>query len=81
MELTEHEPITEYDVYRSYLGALRRRGPRIAIDQPTIYLGNRGAYPIDFWIDAREGGHHSGNWGGLLSNPAIELAHAIAPFQ
>jgi acetylornithine deacetylase/succinyl-diaminopimelate desuccinylase-like protein len=26
----------------------------------------------------REGGHHSGNWGGLLANPAIILAHAIA---
>src|SRR5262249_11828869 len=32
---------------------------------------------VDLWIEAREGGHHSGNWGGLLSNPAIELAHAI----
>jgi acetylornithine deacetylase/succinyl-diaminopimelate desuccinylase-like protein len=53
-------------------------GPRISIEQPTIYLGNRGAYQIDLWIEAREGGHHSGNWGGLLSNPAIELAHAIA---
>jgi len=53
-------------------------GPRISIEQPTIYLGNRGAYPVDLWIEAREGGHHSGNWGGLLSNPAIELAHAIA---
>ena len=30
------------------------------------------------WIDAREGGRHSGNWGGLLSNPAIQLSHAIA---
>ncbi len=53
-------------------------GPRLAADRPTIYLGTRGAYPIDLWIDAREGGHHSGNWGGLLSNPAIQLAHAIA---
>ena len=53
-------------------------GPRLSIEQPTIYLGNRGAYPVDLWIEAREGGHHSGNWGGLLSNPAIELAHAIA---
>ena len=25
-----------------------------------------------------EPGHHSGNWGGLLANPAILLAHAIA---
>jgi acetylornithine deacetylase/succinyl-diaminopimelate desuccinylase-like protein len=53
-------------------------GPRLSADRPTLYLGSRGAYPIDFWIDAREGGHHSGNWGGLLSNPAIQLAHALA---
>ncbi|NBS59726.1 MAG: M20 peptidase family dipeptidase, partial [Betaproteobacteria bacterium] len=25
-----------------------------------------------------QGGHHSGNWGGLLRNPGIVLAHAIA---
>jgi acetylornithine deacetylase/succinyl-diaminopimelate desuccinylase-like protein len=53
-------------------------GPRISAERPTVFLGSRGAYPIDLWIDAREGGHHSGNWGGLLSNPAIQLAHAIA---
>ena len=53
-------------------------GPRLSAEEPTIYLGNRGAYLIDLAIEAREGGHHSGNWGGLLSNPAIELAHAIA---
>jgi len=32
----------------------------------------------DLWIDAREGGHHSGNWDGLLSNPAIQLTHALS---
>ena len=53
-------------------------GPRLSLDRPTVFLGARGAYPIDLWIDAREGGHHSGNFGGLLSNPGIELAHAIA---
>ncbi|MFL5002342.1 MAG: M20 family metallopeptidase [Xanthobacteraceae bacterium] len=53
-------------------------GPRLASTRATIYLGTRGAYPIDLWIEAREGGHHSGNWGGLLSNPAIQLAHALA---
>ena len=53
-------------------------GPRLSTHRPTIYLGSRGAYSIDMWIDAREGGHHSGNWGGLLSNPAIQLAHALA---
>jgi acetylornithine deacetylase/succinyl-diaminopimelate desuccinylase-like protein len=53
-------------------------GPRLTADRPTISLGTRGAYPIDIWIDAREGGHHSGNWGGLLSSPAIQLVHALA---
>jgi acetylornithine deacetylase/succinyl-diaminopimelate desuccinylase-like protein len=53
-------------------------GPRLSSDRPTVYLGSRGAFPIDLWIDAREGGHHSGNWGGLLSSPAIQLVHALA---
>ncbi|HEX2215663.1 MAG TPA: M20 family metallopeptidase [Xanthobacteraceae bacterium] len=53
-------------------------GPRLGIDRPIVALGTRGAFPIDLWIESREGGHHSGNWGGLLSNPAIQLAHAIA---
>lgn len=53
-------------------------GPRLSAERPTIFLGSRGGVGFDLWIDAREGGHHSGNWGGLLSNPAIQLAHAIA---
>ncbi len=53
-------------------------GPRLAADRATLSLGCRGAYPIDLTIEARAGGHHSGNWGGLLSNPAIQLAHALA---
>ena len=53
-------------------------GPRLAADRPTIFLGSRGCASIDLWIDAREGGHHSGNWGGLLSSPAIQLVHALS---
>lgn len=53
-------------------------GPRLNAARPTIFLGARGGFGFDIWIDAREGGHHSGNWGGLISNPGIELAHAIA---
>jgi acetylornithine deacetylase/succinyl-diaminopimelate desuccinylase-like protein len=53
-------------------------GPRLAADQPTIFLGSRGALNFELVIELREGGHHSGNWGGLLANPAIVLAHAIA---
>ena len=32
LELTEHEPISEYELYRSYLAALRQTGPRVAVD-------------------------------------------------
>ena len=53
-------------------------GPRLAPDQPTIFLGSRGALNFDLVVDLRASGHHSGNWGGLLANPAIILAHAIA---
>ena len=53
-------------------------GPRLAPGRPTIFLGARGAMNFDLVVDLREGGHHSGNWGGLLANPGIVLAHALA---
>ncbi|WP_323039816.1 M20 family metallopeptidase [Gemmobacter sp.] len=53
-------------------------GPRIGRLQPTIFLGARGGLNIHLEVNAREGYHHSGNWGGLLANPGVELAHAIA---
>src|SRR5216684_2888928 len=53
-------------------------GPRLAPERPTIFLGARGAMNFDLIVDLREGGHHSGNWGGLLANPGIVLAHALA---
>ena len=53
-------------------------GPRLSAQRPTIYLGSRGAINMDLTVDLREGAHHSGNWGGLLANPGIVLAHALA---
>jgi acetylornithine deacetylase/succinyl-diaminopimelate desuccinylase-like protein len=53
-------------------------GPRLVPDVPTLTLGTRGALGFDLRVKYREGGHHSGNWGGLLANPGIRLAHAIA---
>jgi len=53
-------------------------GPRLSAERPTVFLGSRGGVTFDLTINARDGGHHSGNWGGLLSNPGIQLAHAIA---
>jgi len=53
-------------------------GPRLQPARPTLFLGTRGALNFDMSVDLRAGGHHSGNWGGLLVNPGIVLAHALA---
>ena len=44
-------------------------GPRLNAARPTLFLGSRGAFNFDLTVDLRDGGHHSGNWGGLLANP------------
>jgi acetylornithine deacetylase/succinyl-diaminopimelate desuccinylase-like protein len=53
-------------------------GPRLTADRPTVFLGCRGGIRIQLDVNLREGGHHSGNWGGVLANPATILANAIA---
>jgi len=53
-------------------------GPRLSPGRPTLYCGSRGALNFDLTVDLRPGGHHSGNWGGLLANPGTILAHAIS---
>ncbi len=68
---------THKDLFRADV-LIASDGPRLCATRPTVFLGSRGAISFDVWIDARKGGHHSGNWGGLLSDPAIQLAHAIA---
>ncbi|WP_206282459.1 M20 family metallopeptidase [Streptomyces rhizosphaericus] len=53
-------------------------GPRVAAERPTLFLGSRGSTPFTLRADLREGSYHSGNWGGLLRNPATVLAGALA---
>jgi len=53
-------------------------GPRVNAPTPTMFLGSRGGCNFDLRVNARDGGHHSGNWGGLLRNPGVRLANAIA---
>ena len=53
-------------------------GPRLSATQPTMFMGARGGLGFDLVVDLRKGAHHSGNWGGLLADPAIILAHALA---
>ena len=53
-------------------------GPRLSPTVPTIFTGSRGAVGFHLEVNLREGANHSGNFGGLLADPAIILAHAIA---
>jgi acetylornithine deacetylase/succinyl-diaminopimelate desuccinylase-like protein len=53
-------------------------GPRLSADRPTVFLGSRGAMNFELSVDLRAGGHHSGNWGGVLANAGTLLAHSIA---
>ena len=53
-------------------------GPRVAEDTPTLFLGSRGVVNFDLKVTLRDGANHSGNWGGLLRDPAMVLAHALA---
>jgi acetylornithine deacetylase/succinyl-diaminopimelate desuccinylase-like protein len=53
-------------------------GPRLSPTRPTLFLGSRGSFNFALSLDLRDGAHHSGNWGGLIANPAIILAQALA---
>lgn len=52
-------------------------GPRLSAQDPTIFLGARGGVGIELRVDLRPDSYHSGNWGGLIRNPATTLAAAI----
>ena len=53
-------------------------GPRMHSTVPTLSTGTRGTWHFDLRVDTRPGGVHSGNWGGMTTDPAVVLAHAIA---
>lgn len=53
-------------------------GPRLAADRPTLFLGSRGAFTFTLAVEARARGYHSGNWGGVIRNPATIIANAVA---
>jgi acetylornithine deacetylase/succinyl-diaminopimelate desuccinylase-like protein len=53
-------------------------GPRVEPDLPTIATGTRGTFHFDLAVRLREGGVHSGHWGGLTADPAVLVAHAIS---
>ncbi|MFZ4409173.1 MAG: M20/M25/M40 family metallo-hydrolase [Paracraurococcus sp.] len=53
-------------------------GPRVEPGLPTIATGNRGIFQFDLVLKLREGGVHSGHWGGLTTDPAIRMTHALS---
>ncbi len=53
-------------------------GPRLAATHPTLFLGSRGALQLRLTLNPDNGAHHAGNWGGVLLNPGLVLAHAVA---
>ncbi|CAN7311232.1 M20 family metallopeptidase [Variovorax paradoxus] len=53
-------------------------GPRVSAARPTLFLGSRGAVNFSLRLRSRARGYHSGNWGGVLANPATVLSHAVA---
>ncbi|PLR37241.1 hypothetical protein CYR55_09870 [Chimaeribacter californicus] len=71
-------------ICRSHREALRADlfiaadGPRMSADRPTLFLGSRGCVNFRLSVTPRERAYHSGNWGGVLSNPGTRLANAIA---
>jgi acetylornithine deacetylase/succinyl-diaminopimelate desuccinylase-like protein len=52
-------------------------GPRVMPEVPTIATGTRGTFHFDLVVDLRPGGVHSGHWGGLTTDPAVVLTHAL----
>jgi len=67
-----HKELFEADVF------IASDGPRLQPDIPTIFMGSRGVFNFTMTIRLRDGSHHSGNWGGLLANPGVMMAHALA---
>ena len=70
--LRQHRDLCAADVF------IALDGPRQSMSVPDITLGTRGGIAIDLVVNLREGSHHSGHWGGLLADPGVILAHAIA---
>jgi acetylornithine deacetylase/succinyl-diaminopimelate desuccinylase-like protein len=68
----EHAEALKADVF------IASDGPRVSRDEPTLFLGSRGGAIVELRCAPREGGLHSGNWGGIMKNPAVVLANAIA---
>lgn len=69
---TTHRALLKADVF------IASDGPRLNDRRPTIFLGSRGSALFSLEVKARDKGLHSGNWGGVMANPAVVLSNALA---
>ncbi|WGD38293.1 M20 family metallopeptidase [Lysinibacter sp. HNR] len=69
--VTQHQTELAADVF------IASDGPRVDAETPTIFLGSRGSVELELTAHLRPDSYHSGNWGGLIRNPATTLAAAI----
>jgi len=53
-------------------------GPRQTTFIPEMKLGARGGVAFDLVVHLRDHAHHSGHWGGVLTDPGFVLAQALA---
>ncbi|MEB0078548.1 M20 family metallopeptidase [Pseudomonas sp. CCI3.2] len=67
-----HQQLFKADVF------IASDGPRLNDSRPTLFLGSRGSALFSLQVNARDKGLHSGNWGGVMSNPAVVLSNALA---
>ncbi|QFT47606.1 hypothetical protein FIU97_13585 [Roseivivax sp. THAF40] len=70
-----------FEAHKDAIGAdvlIASDGPRLQPGTPTLFMGSRGGLTFDLVVDLRDGAHHSGNWGGLLADPAMILAQALS---
>ncbi len=53
-------------------------GPRLTPKHPNMFLGSRGGFNFRLDVNLRDGGYHSGHWGGVIEDPEVILSHAVA---
>jgi acetylornithine deacetylase/succinyl-diaminopimelate desuccinylase-like protein len=53
-------------------------GPMLAGDQPALLFGARGAIVLEFSSEGPAQPVHSGNFGGVVANPIMEMARLFA---
>lgn len=71
---------THRDLFKADV-AMLSDGPWISPAQPVVYMGMRGIMGGEIEVSVADGDMHSGQYGGLLPNAAMELSGIIAQLK